>query len=424
MADDDTPQSPPRRPNGLRIVIDNDPSVGLVLHNMGEYHGLRPPPRRWILEGTFCKNTLSGLIGSGGTGKTALRLLQLIAVALGRGDLVGRRILGRQRYRVLVLCLEDEFEEIWRRIAAACEYYEIRMDELLDCFWVTAPEQFKLAVLGADGWRMQAGAAAEVLRRTILEKGIDLVSIDPLLRAHEANENDNAQMDAVCGMLIRMAIDRGCAVDFLHHTAKGINEPGDSGRMRGASAMRDGARLLYTLTPMAKKEARDEFGVSEAERRRLMRLDSAKVNILPPATRTTWFRLVDVKLKNGDDEHPDGDLVQTVELWRPPGESEDLDPPVVHLILDRLEAGPRPGGHYGLRPQTREERAAWRVVQMHRPGLTRNRCNDLLKRWIKEGWLVERPYQDPGSRKNYRGLFVVKRPLGRDSDRDFTAVLM
>jgi hypothetical protein len=351
------------------------------------------------------------LVASGGAGKTALRILQLIAVSTGRADLTGQRVLGRGRYRVLVVCLEDDFDEIHRRIRAACQHYEIPMDELLDCFWVTAPVHFKLAVVGADGWRIHAGAAAAELRRVILERGIDLVSIDPLLRAHEANENDNAQMDAVCSLLIQLAIDRGCSVDFVHHTAKGVSEPGDSGRLRGASATRDGARLLYTLTPMAKKEA-ESFGISEAERRRLMRLDNAKVNILPPAATTTWFRLIDVKLKNANDEYPEGDRVQTVERWQPPGESGDPDPAVLHLILDQLEAGPGPGRHYGLRPQTGAGRAAWRVVQIYCTALTKNQCLALLKRWLKDGWLLERAYKDQASRKWYLGLFVVKRPLG------------
>ena len=55
------------------------------------------------------------------------------------------------------------------------------------------------------------------------------------------------------------------------------------------------------------------FGVTEAERRSLIRMDSAKVNIAPPATSAKWFRLVGVGLGNGTAEYPHGDEVQTVE---------------------------------------------------------------------------------------------------------------
>ena len=55
------------------------------------------------------------------------------------------------------------------------------------------------------------------------------------------------------------------------------------------------------------------FGIPETERRLLIRMDSAKVNIAPPAGKATWFRLVGVALDNGDATYPQGDEVQTVE---------------------------------------------------------------------------------------------------------------
>jgi hypothetical protein len=45
------------------------------------------------------------------------------------------------------------------------------------------------------------------------------------------------------------------------------------------------ARLVYTLSPMTEAEAQ-QFGISEFERRHLIRMDSAKVNIAPPAPRS------------------------------------------------------------------------------------------------------------------------------------------
>jgi RecA-family ATPase len=47
-----------------------------------------------------------------------LRLLQLIAVALGRGELVGEHVF--KRTKVLLVCLEDDEDELRRRIRAAC----------------------------------------------------------------------------------------------------------------------------------------------------------------------------------------------------------------------------------------------------------------------------------------------------------------
>jgi hypothetical protein len=57
---------------------------------------------------------------------------------------------------------------------------------------------------------------------------------------------------------------------------------------------------------------------NETLRRSLVRQDSAKLNIAPPAVDTVWFRLVGVPLNNGTPAYPHGDVVQTVERWSPP----------------------------------------------------------------------------------------------------------
>jgi hypothetical protein len=161
---------------------------------------------------------------------------------------------------------------------------------------------------------------------------------------------------------------------------------------------------------MSKGEAKG-FGVTEADRRSLMRLDSAKVNIMPPAVAATWFRLVNVVLGNGTEEYPAGDHMQTVERWYPPDRGAEVSKAAKQQIFDRLEAGPGENRRYGSTPQTKEERAAWRMMQSYCPNLTRGQCQDELKRWLRDGLLTERPYIDPGNRHSRLGLFVVRRPL-------------
>jgi AAA domain-containing protein len=49
--------------------------------------GLDPgtiPPRQWLLGNQFCRGFISSIVAAGGTGKSALRLLQFVALALGR----------------------------------------------------------------------------------------------------------------------------------------------------------------------------------------------------------------------------------------------------------------------------------------------------------------------------------------------------
>jgi hypothetical protein len=379
----------------------------LHLWNMGEDHA-PPPPRTWLMSNTFCKGFLSALAAAGGVGKTALRLVQLLAVATGR-ELTGDHLFGR--YRVLLVCLEDDLSEIRRRVWAATRHHGIPHDELLDCFWLTNPIELKLARLSStDRRRIEPGELEPELRRVILDKRIDIVAIDPFLKTHEADENDNGLIDQVCVLLARIAIECGCAVDIIHHSSKGLTRPGDADRMRGASALRDAVRLFYTLTPMTKREA-DDFGLPETQRRSLMRLDSAKLNLLPPASEARWFRFVGVELGNRTAEYPGGDRVQTCELWYPPDRGAGIAPETIQRIFDQLEAGPAAGRRYSRTSNTAKEREAWRLLQTHYPNLTKFQAQDELKRWLKAGFLVEQQYTDPVTRKLRSGLFVVSRPL-------------
>jgi hypothetical protein len=150
------------------------------------------------------------------------------------------------------------------------------------------------------------------------EKKPALVMIDPVKNAHAVEENNNDDMDAVVTILATLAIEKNIAVDVLSHERKSSQPAaGDVNRARGAGALKDGGRLMYTNTWMTEDEA-NTFGVSKEERRFLFRVDPAKVNLAPPSASAQWFKLVGVKLDNGDATYPNGDEVQTVEPWTPP----------------------------------------------------------------------------------------------------------
>lgn len=153
--------------------------------------------------------------------------------------------------------------------------------------------------------------------RSIVARHIDIVSLDPFVKSHSVEENLNTPIDAVAQILTDLATEHDIAVDAPHHTSKGAPEPGNANRGRGASSMKDAARLVYTLTPMTSQEA-EAMGVPEAERRSLVRMDSGKVNIAPSMSEATWFRLVGVPLGNVTERYPNGDNVQTVKPWTPP----------------------------------------------------------------------------------------------------------
>jgi hypothetical protein len=274
-----------------------------------------PPPRGWLLGNVFCRGFMSSLLADGGVGKTATRYAQLMSLAIGR-PLTGEYVF--QRCRVLIVSLEDDTKELRRRILAARLHHKVELSELKGWLFLAAPGAAGGKLMTADkAGRLVRGSLADKLEHIIETRNIDLVYLDPFIKSHSVEENSNSAIDDVAQLLTDIGAKYDIPIDTPHHTSKGTADPGNANRGRGASAHKDAGRLVYTASPMSAEEA-EALGVSEETRRMLLRIDSAKVNIVPPMTKAKWFRLVSVPLGNATDLYPNGDDVQTVEPWTPP----------------------------------------------------------------------------------------------------------
>jgi hypothetical protein len=363
------------------------------------------PPREWLLGNSFCRRFVSSLIADGGVGKTALRIAQALSLATGRA-LTGEHVFARSK--VLLVSLEDDRDEVRRRIKAAMIHHDIKPEDIVGWLYIATPRGLVLAELheGAVRW----GGLEPALRAAIKARGIAVVMLDPLVKAHRVDENSNGAMDLVTGALAQIAVDLDCVVDVNHHASKGAADPGNANRGRGASAVKDAARLVYTLSPMSPEEAQ-AFGIKEAERRRLVRMDSAKVNISPPMADAKWFRLIGVRLGNATDAYPTGDEVQTVECWTPPNVWAGLSHELLNEILTEIDAGLPDGNRYSDGPNV-TDRAAWRVVVKHAPDKAESDARQIIKAWLKTGLLLRTEYENPDTRKTVKGLKVdnARRP--------------
>jgi RecA-family ATPase len=74
------------------------------------------PPRGWLLGNVLCRRFVSSLVADGGVGKTAVRIAQCLSLATER-PLTGEHVF--QRCRVLLISLEDDRDELRRRVEAA-----------------------------------------------------------------------------------------------------------------------------------------------------------------------------------------------------------------------------------------------------------------------------------------------------------------
>jgi hypothetical protein len=359
------------------------------------------PPRRWLLGTNFCIGFLSGLTGAGAAGKTAIRLLQFIALALGRA-LTGEHVF--KRTKVLIVCLEDDEDEVRRRVRAACIYHKIIESDLDGWLYYWTPRDLRLLEVDQYG-HAEPGELGDALRQIIKQLDIGLVSVDPFVKSHAASENDNNLIDQAASLFLQVAHDCGCACDYVHHHRKGIAIAGDPDSARGAGSLVNASRLVKTATKMSEQEAKD-LVVTAADRRFLVRLDDAKLNIAPPAAETVWFKLVGVDIDNGTEDYPNGDNVQTVERWYPPSPVNDFPKTKVAEIFAELRAGPGDGEFYSPQPNAKERWAG--TVISESTGKSEAEAKRILAAWIKNGALIEGDYLSPSQRKKRSRVTVVE----------------
>ena len=122
------------------------------------------PPHGWLLGNVFCRRFLPSLLADGGVGKIALRIAQLISLAIGR-SLTGEHIF--RRCRVLIVSLEDDRDELRRRVYAVLRYHDFTPAEADVRRWLflAASEGLKLAEM-RDG-SPHAGALESLIRDAI-----------------------------------------------------------------------------------------------------------------------------------------------------------------------------------------------------------------------------------------------------------------
>jgi hypothetical protein len=337
--DEQEEEPPPWEPDDDRGA--QPTSGGLEIWDAGDDPG-PIPPRQWLLGNQFCRSFISSIVAAGGVGKTALRLLQFISLATGR-NLCGQHVF--RRCRVLLISLEDDRNELQRRIKAVLDYcaekhlmtknelYNINRAELKGWFFCSSPKLVKLAEM--QNRKRIIGPLEREIRVAVLRYKPDLLSFDPFIKTHALEENSSGDMDFVCDLLARLGIEFDIAVDSPHHVHKGLMTPGDADSGRGSSGIKDVGRLVYTLVPMSEGEAA-VFQIDRADRRSYVRLDSAKVNIAAHSAKATWFHIVGQNIGNGTREYPNGDTIQVVEPWNPPDAWKDTTADGLNAILNDI----------------------------------------------------------------------------------------
>jgi AAA domain/Primase C terminal 2 (PriCT-2) len=371
------------------------------------------PPRKFLYGRSVIAENISMLVAPGGAGKSALTMVDAVAMASGRALLPGDKPV--RPLRVLYHNGEDGMDEQLRRLAAVLEHHRLKHSDLNGNLYLTSGRDLplKLARQAKNGAEEVPGAV-DGLVDLMLAKNIDVLILDPLGAMHDLSENSNEAANYLMGML-RQIMDRtSAAIGLVHHSNKAAAmdmAAAGVGASRGASAFTDAARVVRQLARMTASEAA-QMGIAECNRRDYLRIDNGKAN-LSRAEDAHWVKIIGVRLDNGADLWPDGDTVQTVECWSPPTQAPGT-PQELHMVqqammaaTDKPKAAPQSPdwigylvanvlrlniGAYGTKAQDRTpEQAANRV-----------RIQSMVAGWIRDAALEEKTEHDPKTRKDVK----------------------
>lgn len=386
------------------------------------------PPRHWLYGRTAIAGFISFLVAPGGAGKSALALVEAVAMASGRELLAGERPI--RPLRVWMHNAEDDLPEMQRRLAATLQHYGMSHADLNGNLFMTSGRDFTLKLASADrnGPAIVPGVVDALVERAVKER-LDVIVLDPLGALHTLPENSNEAANLLSGALREIAHRAKVAIIVLHHTGKAAATDMDSagaGASRGASAFVDAARVVRQIVRMTKDEATSaRFSIPEAERGDYFRVMNGKAN-LARAEGGRWLHMADVALGNGSGLWPLGDNVGVAERWTPPtvqpGTMADLA-----RVQAALTASPLP-------PRADQRSPDWigylvasvkgldvgshgvkKAARTQEQCTARNQVLSMIDDWVLNGGLEVRPHKFDRS-KTHDAIFVGKPAILMDDD--------
>ena len=381
--DDDGPREPPPGWDGR-----DEPRASPIRLKATPFTWRDPttfPRREWLFGYHLIRKFMSCTVAPGGLGKTSLVLAEAVAMASGR-NLTGTEP-RKGALRVWVMNLEDPLEEVERRVLAICLHFGIRPEEIEGRLFLDSGREISIvmATTTRNGTEI-ATPVVEALRDEIRAREIDVLVVDPFVKSHRVQENDNAAIDVVATAFAGVADATGCAIELVHHVRKGHGGEITVEDGRGAVALLSAVRSARVLNPMSREEAAQAGGLTARE---YFRVTNGKANLAPPPDRSDWFHLRSVSLGNGDGGLLDeGDKVGVVEGWEWP----DLMAEVTVSHLRRVQEIVSKG-EWRADVQTRERWVGAAVAQALKcdwdDKTRRGTINKALATWFQTNMLVK-----------------------------------
>lgn len=197
-------------------------------------------PRELVYGQHYIAGVFSLTIASGGVGKSMLVILEACQMA-------------HLDKKVLLLMLEDDTSEVKRRIMACIIRHGLDAEKVgKNLVILTAEATLTIAALEQQ---KPIAIDADLLREAIEEYSPNAVIIDPLVRTHQMNENDNGQMNFVATQFASIARQTNTSLMLVHHARKGSDNVARGEKSRGASALMDASRNVRELKSLSETDA-------------------------------------------------------------------------------------------------------------------------------------------------------------------------
>lgn len=361
--------------------------------------------RPWVARGYLMRGALTVVSGAGAAGKSSLMVGWATALTVGCSF---RHLKTSGPMRVATYNVEDDEFEQKRRFSAMLNRLQLAPDAFGDRLAILGPSEVgTLLSVTRDGVVLNTIVMDE-LDGFVAEFRPDVLMLDPFVELHAAEENDNTAVRAVLAKLRAMAVKYGMSIVILHHTRKGIGDPGDPDTLRGASSIVGAARVVLTLNVMTKDEA-ESFKIPEKTRKHYFRLDGAKSNYAAIED-AEWFERQEITLDNGDENEP-ADRVAVAWPWEPPQQRVDASTEQLNEALDTL-ASPPAGWLYSPTRRGRDNQRWAGQVLIDTLGLGEKQAAEIVRAWLDSGLLYREEFRDDRTRKMVTGVRVddSKRP--------------
>lgn len=275
-------QNHPERYRHLQQV---KPLFDLQAGRIDRYFSTTPSARRWVVNDLIVLGKSGSVVAPGGYSKSQWLLQLGVSVATG-ALLAGHWVMG-ETGGVLMLCAEDDEEEIHRRLHKIKSHFvesgqtaQLKgIEERLHIF----------STIGTDTLLTKREVAGEVNATTVVERiallaseiaNLKLIVIDPASRFRGGEENSNEDATRFVEALEVLAKKTNATVLIAHHTNKGSStnsiEPGQ-GASRGASALTDGLRLQINFHALSDQQLK-QMNISRETKNRYVAVTVTKSN--------------------------------------------------------------------------------------------------------------------------------------------------